>query len=102
MINWCWVIIGACAAAFPIPIVQKYIDTNNPLYLVLAALLYLLLIWAYYVLLQTNDMLSLYAMLKVLSIFIVALVSVTVFQETLTSRRMIGIGLACLAIYLLA
>jgi uncharacterized membrane protein len=97
-----WYIIAASAAAAPIPLIKKYTETNNINWIILSALSYSLLIYAYSVILQDKNIAIVYPILKVLSVIIVIIAGILLFKSTLDNRSILGICLGAISIYLLS
>jgi multidrug transporter EmrE-like cation transporter len=85
-----------------IPIIKKYITTKNSLWIGLAMLWYVLIIWLYTIILTVDNMSVIYSILKVLDILIVLGFGVLMFKESLTMRQIIGIVFAIIAVVLLS
>jgi|SRR5271156_4561266 len=99
--EWGWYLVAAMAAALPVPLVKKYNDTNNKIYLLVAIILYMVLITAYVYILKTHEMATIYPFLKILSIIIVVFVGIIWFNDQLRPKDIIGIILGLVALYLL-
>jgi multidrug transporter EmrE-like cation transporter len=99
--QWIWLIMAAIAAALPLPLIKKYNTSNNHIYLIGSAVSYMILILSYVIILRTNNMITIYPFLKILSIVIVILFGWFVFHENFTTKNVIGIILGLIAMYLL-
>jgi multidrug transporter EmrE-like cation transporter len=97
-----YLILSAILTATVIPIIKKYITTKNSLWIGLAMLWYVLIIWLYTIILTVDNMSVIYSILKVLDILIVLGFGVLMFKESLTMRQIIGIVFAIIAVVLLS
>ncbi|AGC02327.1 integral membrane protein [Acanthamoeba polyphaga moumouvirus] len=96
-----WYFVAAIISAIPIPIIQKYVNTNNKFYLFLAMLFYFILIFIYAQVLQSTQMSIAYPLIKFLSIILVVIFGVLFFNNKLTTKQIIGIIIGGVALYLL-
>lgn len=101
-INWFWIIIAVLCSAIPLPLIKLYLDTNQYIYIVLATLLSIVLVYSYVQLLRNSDMMLMYPFIKILSIVLVVIIGVLFFGGSLTLKNIIGIGLGIMALYLLS
>jgi multidrug transporter EmrE-like cation transporter len=97
-----YLILSAILTATVIPIIKKYITTKNSLWIGLAMLWYVLIIWLYTIILTVDNMSIIYSILKVLDILIVLGFGVLMFKESLTMRQIIGIVFAIITVVLLS
>jgi uncharacterized membrane protein len=99
-----WIITASIMAACVPIVITFYIKSKKLIWLVISFILFLFLIYAYYKIFNNGDGLKLtsyYLTIKVLSILIIFLTSVIFFEEIFTYKKILGILLAILAIYLL-
>jgi uncharacterized membrane protein len=96
-----WFFIAALAAASPIPFLKQYTKNKNILFIVLSALSYSILIYAYIQILNNKNITILYPLIKVFSVIIVVIAGILIENEKITPPIVIGILLGCLSIYLL-
>lgn len=95
------IIITSVIALLPIFLIKKYINTKNKSYLLLAGFFYLLLLLSYIKIFSRSEITSMYTLLQIFQILIVALVGILVFKETLNSNKIMGILTGILCIYFL-
>ena len=97
-----WFLLAAVASAVPITLVKKYNVTNEMKWLLFAVIIYIILIFSYIQLLKVEgNVSSLYPMIKVGSIIVVLLIAVFYYGEQLDWKKMLGILLGAVGIYLL-
>jgi multidrug transporter EmrE-like cation transporter len=81
--------------------IKYYIKTNQFLYIIGIVLIDLLSIYVYIQLLSQPNSSLLYCIAKILTIMIVLLLSITLFEEEITLIQWTGILLACLSVVLI-
>ena len=80
----------------------KYsLSSSNPYYLLVTILSEIGLISSYYYLLDKSDILSQFALVKIISVLIIIIPSMILFGVKLTKTKLIGLLLSFIAIYLL-
>jgi hypothetical protein len=94
-------ILAACSAALPVPFTKKYSETENPLWLILSVMSYLVLIYVYLIILKTGNLFIAYPIIKIVSIIIVVLSGYFYFNTKITFNRLLGLLLGVVAIYLM-
>ena len=99
--NCFWIFIGAALAAIPLPLIKLYNNTKNIGYMIISIIFYIALIFVYSLILKSYDMSKIYPCLKILSILIVIIAGVFMFNEKMTTKHIIGIIFALVGIYLL-
>jgi len=97
-----WFFVAAIAAAAPIPLIKEYTESGDYLYVIASLASYILLVIAYIIILDDKDITILYPMLKVLSVLIVVVAGMIVFQNKITVKSAIGIFLAIVSLWLLS
>jgi multidrug transporter EmrE-like cation transporter len=100
--NIFWFFIAAIAAAAPIPIIKKYTEDHDMKWIGASAVSYLILIYAYTVILDDKNITIVYPILKVLSVLIVIGVGVLAFSNKIDTQSIIGILLGIASIYILS
>jgi multidrug transporter EmrE-like cation transporter len=96
------VIIAAIFSALTVTMIKLYDYNNfNNLFLLVACLSQLGLIFSYVQLLKFNDILTLFTLIKILAILLVSIIGVVFFGFKLTKYKILGILLGIIAIYLL-
>ena len=101
-IIYLYFICALVAGLGPIFIKQFIITNKDYKYLALSSLMYIILIYTYYVLLQNNTLGITYNILKILSIILVTIISIIYYEEKLSKYQLIGFIFGLIAIYLLS
>jgi multidrug transporter EmrE-like cation transporter len=96
-----WLLIASFFSALTILMVKQYENSTNYLYLLVVALSELGLIYSYIELLQKGELVTQFALVKIISILIVILPSIMFFGSELTTKKIIGLMFGMIAIYLL-
>ena len=81
--------------------IKQYINSNNNYYIGLSGVMYLILIYSYYLILQRNVLGITYNILKIISIMIVTIISIVYYKEVFTKYQVVGFVLGLISIYLL-
>ena len=102
IINALWIIIGAICGAISVSFVKIYTETKNILWIILAMISFIILIYAYSIILQNEKIIIVYPILKILSILFVVFVGCVFFKNKLDLKISIGVLLALISIYLLS
>jgi multidrug transporter EmrE-like cation transporter len=97
-----WFLVAAITAALPIPFIKTYTKTKNIGWIILSVISYLILIYAYSIVLTDRNISIVYPILKVLSIIIVVFTGLIFFYNKLDMKSWFGIFLGTLSIYLLS
>jgi multidrug transporter EmrE-like cation transporter len=97
-----WFFIAAIAAAIPIPFIKRYTQTHSPVWILLSAISYGILILAYSIILTDKNITIVYPILKVLSVLIVIGAGLLLFSNRFDLNTAIGIGLGIGSIYILS
>ena len=96
-------IIATIIAIIPVYFINKYIMTNNYLYIILTIFVYMILLYSYINLSkQSEEVMVVYIQLKILQILLVAMIGIFIFNEKLTINKIIGIVAGCISIYYLS
>ena len=97
-----WFIIGSISAIIPVLLIKEYIINKNVLYLILSMMCYLVLMKSYLEIFNTHAKVSTsYTFIQLLQIILVVLSGIVLFKEKIDIKIIIGIILACIAMYLL-
>ena len=96
-----WLIIASFFSALTILMVKQYEQSTNYLYLLVVALSEFGLIYSYIELLKTGELVTLFALVKIISILIVIIPGIIFFGSILTTKKIIGLIFGLIAIYLL-
>ena len=94
--------IAAVFAALPLPFIKKYTQTHNYNWLIGAICSYIILIYAYSIVLVNNNISIVYPLLKILSVMLVFLFGIYFFNDRIDIKTAIGIILGMVSIYLLS
>jgi multidrug transporter EmrE-like cation transporter len=100
--NIFWFFVAAIAAAIPIPFIKFYTETHNKFWIILSVISYVTLVYAYSIILSHKNIAIVYPVLKVLSVLIVIITGLLVFNNKLDFTTMVGIFLGISSIYLLS
>ena len=96
-----WLIIAAITPAIPVSFMKYYIETKNIRWVIFSMLSYLLLIYAYYNILNNKNIIVVYTITKALSILIVVLSGYFLFNDKIDVKSMTAILLLLTSLYLL-
>ena len=96
-----WCIIASIAAALPIPLIKEYTITKHWYWIVSALFSYILLIYAYSIVLSQRNIAVIYPFLKVLSVMLVVVAGIFMFRSNLNTKQWFGLLLGVSSIYLL-
>lgn len=97
-----WYILGALLSALPIPCIKKYLNGDGIIWIVLAIIMNVLLIYIYYLLFEKYTIGVAYSIIKILSIVLVVLIGIFVYYERINVRIVFGLIFGMVALYLLA
>lgn len=97
-----WFFVAAIAAAIPIPLIKLYTETKQYVWIVLSFFSYAMLVLAYSIILSEKNITIVYPILKVLSVIIVVIAGLLLFNNVLDIKSMIGILFGLASIYLLS
>jgi len=102
MINiWILITLVAILTIIPVFLVKKYISTKNLRYLIVAILIYVFEIIAYVKLFERGDIAFYFSISKILSVVLVVVIFAIFFSTKLNFKKIIGLILGIIAIYLL-
>lgn len=96
-----WFILAVIMSAMPMPLIKKYLTTNNIFYLLVCGFIYIILTYGYVQILKNHTISKMYPLLKILSIILVFFIGVFFFNDELKLKNIIGIIMGIVAIYLL-
>lgn len=96
-------LLAAIAAALPIPLIKKYTEGNpKHIWLILALVSYMILIYSYIIILQDKNITVVYPIVKVISILVVLLFGIFVFGNKISGEIGLGVLFGIISIYLLS
>jgi multidrug transporter EmrE-like cation transporter len=99
--NIFWLIIAAITPAIPVSFMKYYIETKNIRWIIFYIMSYLLLIYAYYIILNNKNIIVIYTISKALSILVVILSGYFLFNDKLDAKSIMAILLLFASLYLL-
>ena len=97
----CWVVMAAFFSTLTIIITKYYVNNGNLSLLLVALVSEACLIYCYIQTLYKKDIVTEFALVKILAILFVIIPSMIFFNTKLTSKIILGLFFACIAIYLL-
>jgi multidrug transporter EmrE-like cation transporter len=96
-----WLLIGSFFSALTVILIKYYENNNNILFLLVAVLSEIGLIYSYIQLLKNTDILTQFTLVKIISILMLVIPSIILFGNVLTIRKIFGLIFGIIAIYLL-
>jgi multidrug transporter EmrE-like cation transporter len=99
--NIFWLIIAAITPAIPVSFMKYYIETKNIRWIIFSIMSYLLLIYAYYIILNNKNIIVIYTISKALSILVVVFSGYFLFNDKLDAKSITAILLLFASLYLL-
>ena len=96
-----WVFIAAIFSAFTVIIIKQYEKSPNNWLLLATALQEIVLIYSYIKLLKGDNIITLFGLVKIIAILFVIAPGILFFESKLTTKQIIGLIFAIIAIYLL-
>lgn len=96
------IICSAFIGALPIMFIKMYLNTNKLYFLFLTLSAYILLIKTYLIVFKDHDIITTFISIKILSDIFVIMSSVLFFKETLNIKKIIGILIAFVSVYLIS
>jgi multidrug transporter EmrE-like cation transporter len=97
-----WLFLASFFSALTFISVKYHLKYPNKYILIITFFSEIGLIYSYIKLLQSDDFLSGFSLVKIISILIIILPSVIFLNEKLTIKKILGLVFAIIAIYLLA
>lgn len=102
IINYSWLILASFFSALTVITIKYYLKYKNKNILLLTVLVDIGLIYSYIRLLQKYDILTSFLLVKIISVLIVLLAGIMIWDVKLTNQKIIGIIFAFITMYLLA
>lgn len=96
-----WIILSAFFSTLTVVLVKFYIDTKDVWLLAVALASEAALIYGYINILENKEILTQFAVVKIIAIILSILPSIVFFGAHLSSKVVLGLIFACLSIYLL-
>lgn len=102
IIEYILLITAAIIGGAPILLTKKYLQSNNFIWMIIALILAIILLYIYTLLLEKRNVSIVYTYLKLLSIIIVIFIGIIFFKESLDNEVIIAIVLGLISIYILS
>ena len=96
-----WLLLASFCSALTISFIKQYSKTYDIRLLFGAGLSEIGLIYGYIQLLKYGELISQFALVKIIAILIVIIPSILVFNSVITIKKIMGICFALISIYLL-
>ena len=96
-----YLILSTIIAILPLIFIKRYIINKEFYNLIIAFILYILLLLSYIKLFEKGEISSIYIVLQILQIFLVLVVGVLMFNDSINNTKILGILLGSASIYLL-
>jgi hypothetical protein len=96
-----WIILSAFFSTLTVVLVKFYIDTKDVWLLAAALASEAGLIYGYVNILENKEILTQFAVVKIIAIILSILPSIVIFGSRLTLKIVLGLIFACVSIYLL-
>ena len=100
-IPWFWFILTILCSILPVIFIKQYIITNNIQWLIYSNILCILLSFCYIKLFSSSDFFIIFTLCKILTIILVAVISIFVFNVKITMSFWLGILLFIIASFLI-
>ena len=97
-----WILLAGIVSAMPALLTKAYITTKNGVYIVLAVIAAVFLVYTYIKVFSNHAVGTYYVILKVLAIITVFIVATFIFKEKFKPIYILGLIFAILAIILLS
>jgi uncharacterized membrane protein len=97
-----WIFLAAIAAAIPVSLIKMYTETKNELFIILSFLSYSTLIYIYTIILLNHNITTIYPLVKIVSILLVVISGLLVFNDSLNTKIGTGLLFGFLSLYLLS
>jgi multidrug transporter EmrE-like cation transporter len=95
------IILASIVALLPIFFIKEYIKTNNKIYIIITILSYVILMIAYINIFKKKEIMTSYTLLQILQIIIISIISIFIYNEKLTIKKIAGLISGLIAIYYL-
>ena len=95
------ILLAAITGATNVVLVKQYIITKDICYIPILLLSGLITLYSYYNILTSRDISNGYPIVKILSILIVVFFGIIVYDEKISYKKLVGIILSIIAMYLL-
>ena len=95
------ILLAAITGATNVVLVKQYIITQDICYIPILLLSGLITLYSYYNIFTSRDISNGYPIVKILSILIVVFFGIIVYDEKISYKKLVGIILSIIAMYLL-
>ena len=95
------ILLAAITGATNVVLVKQYIITKDICYIPILLLSGLITLYSYYNIFTSRDISNGYPIVKILSILIVVFFGIIVYDEKISYKKLVGIILSIIAMYLL-
>ena len=95
------ILLAAITGATNVVLVKQYIITKDICYIPILLLSGLIALYSYYNIFTSRDISNGYPIVKILSILIVVFFGIIVYDEKISYKKLVGIILSIIAMYLL-
>ena len=96
-----WLFIASFFSALTVILIKQYEKYTNNWLLLITALSEFGLIYSYIQLLKNDDILTQFALVKMIAILMIIIPNILLFESVLTMKQIVGLIFAVIAIYLL-
>jgi len=96
-----WILLSVITISLGVTFVKQYTITNNYLYMVGAIVLYTIALVCYVKIFKESELASMYQILQILIVLVIIPISIYMYDEKFTTRKIIGILFAITTIILL-
>ncbi len=97
-----WIVVGAVISIIPAYFIKKYNITKNYIWLFLSMICYCILMLAYSKLFVSKNIVTIYQIIKILSVLLATVFGYLFLSYKLTIKTMFGVIFAIMSIYLLS
>ena len=89
-------------AILPVFFLKNYVKERKNIYILYSFIGYILLTRLYICLLEKGEMSKLFCISQILQILLIVIGGAIIYSETITSNKIIGIGISIIALYFLS
>ena len=100
--NILWLFIGSFVIIFAVFLIKQYLKTKKNYYLILSSFCYFILIYAYTIILVSNDISIIYPILNSMTIIIIVLIGVFFYNEKIDELSIFAIIMIIASILILS
>lgn len=96
------VLAAAILSALPLIMIKKYTVTSNYMWLLAAAIIFMILIFIYIQVINNNNISIIGPVIKIIEVILFVIAGMLLFNEKMDGRHLIGIFLGIVSIWLLS